>query len=147
MRKLIIAGAALLAATPALAQPSSYDEDHDYEARDERPLDARELGRMADAMDRMVGAILDLPVGGIAAAVDPLGRGGVRADDTMRDLAERDDPYAEQRIRAGIRGTARGVGAMSETLAQMMPMLRRSIDEMSRSFEAAMDDAEYRAPY
>lgn len=145
MRKLIIAGAALFAAAPALAQPPAYDDD--YEVRDERPLDARDVGRMAIAMDRMVGAIMDLPVGGIAAAVDPLGRGGVHPRDTVRDLAERDDPYAEQRIRAGIRGTARGVGAMSESFARMLPVLRRSIDEMSRSVEAAMDEAAYRDPY
>ena len=145
MRKLIIAGAALFAAAPALAQPPVYDDD--YEVRDERPLDARDVGRMAIAMDRMVGAIMDLPVGGIAAAVDPLGRGGVHPRDTVRDLTERDDPYAEQRIRAGIRGTARGVGAMSESFARMLPVLRRSIDEMSRSVEAAMDEAAYRDPY
>ena len=145
MRKLIIAGAALFAAAPALAQPPVYDDD--YEVRDERPLDARDVGRMAIAMDRMVGAIMDLPVGGIAAAVDPLGRGGLHPRDTVRDLAERDDPYAEQRIRAGIRGTARGVGAMSESFARMLPVLRRSIDEMSRSVEAAMDEAAYRDPY
>lgn len=145
MRKLIIAGAALLAAAPASAQPPAYDDD--YEVRDERPLDARDVGRMAIAMDRMVGAIMDLPVGGIAAAVDPLGRGGVHPRDTVRDLAERDDPYAEQRIRAGIRGTARSVGAMSESFARMLPVLRRSIDEMSRSVEAAMDEAAYRDPY
>ncbi len=145
MRKLMIAGAALFAAAPALAQPDAHDDD--YEVRDERPIDARDIGRMANAMDRMVGAILDLPVGGIAAAVDPLGRGGIHPRDTMRDLAERDDPYAEQRIRASIRGTARGVGAMTESFARMLPVLRRSIDEMSRSFEAAMDEVDDRAPY
>lgn len=145
MRKLIIAGAALFAAAPALAQPPVYEDD--YEVRDERPLDARDVGRMANAMERMVGAILDLPVGGIAAAVDPLGRGGVHPGDTMRDLAERDDPYAERRIRADIRGTARGVSALSETLARMTPVLRRSIEEMRRSFEDAIDEAEDREPY
>lgn len=145
MRKLIIAGAALAAAAPALAQPGAYYDD--YDARYERPLDTRDIGRVATAMDRMVGAILDLPVGGIAAAVDPLGRGGVHPRDTVRDLAERDDPYAEQRIRAGIRGTARGVGVMTESFARMLPVLRRSLDEMSRSFEDAMDEADYRDPY
>lgn len=145
MRKLIIAGAALFAPAPALAQPPAYDDD--YDGRYERPLEVRDIGRMAIAMDRMVGAIMDLPVGGIAAAVDPLGRGGVHPRDTVRDLAERDDPYAEQRIRAGIRSTARGVGAMSESFARMLPVLRRSIDEMSRSVEAAMDEAAYRDPY
>ncbi len=145
MRKLIIAGAALFAAAPVLAQPPVYDDD--YDVRDERPLDRRDIGRMAGAMERMVGAILDLPVGGIAAAVDPLSRGGVHPRDTMRDLAERDDPYVEQRIRAGIRGTAHGVGAMSDSLARMLPVLRRSIDEMSRSVEDAIDEAQDREPY
>jgi len=52
-----------------------------------------------------------------------------------------------RRIRAGIRGTARGVGAMSDSLARMAPVLRRSIDEMRRSFEDAIDEAEYGDPY
>jgi hypothetical protein len=142
MRKFVIVGAALLAATPALAQPDVYIED---EARP--ALNARDIGRMAGAMERMVGAIMDLPVGGIAAAIDPLGRGGIYPGDTVGDLASRDDPYAEARIRAGIRGTARGVGAMNEALARMLPVLRRSIDEVSRDVEAAMADVEDGEPY
>ncbi len=140
MRKFLIAAAALVAAAPVTAQPA-YDEDWDDEEV-AAPLDARQIGQMAQAMDRLVGAVMDLPVGGIAAAVDPLGRGGVYPGDTLRDLATRDDPAAEARIRAGIRGAARGVGVMSETFARMLPMLRRSFDEMSRSLEVAIDEVE-----
>lgn len=143
MRKLVIVGAALLAATPALAQPDIYIENEEVPPA----LDRRDIGRMAGAMDRMVGAIMDLPVGGIAAAIDPLGRGGIYPGDTVGDLASRDDPYAEARIRAGIRGTARGVGAMSEAMARMMPVLRQSIDEISRDVRAAMDEVEDGEPY
>lgn len=142
MRKLIIAGAALLAATPVLAQPDYDDALEPAPA----PLAPQDIGRVAGAMERMVGAILDLPVGGIAAVIDPLGRGGIYPGDTVGDLASRDDPYAEARIRAGIRGTARGVGAMSEAFARMVPVLQRSIDEMSRDVEAAMEEVE-REPY
>lgn len=145
MRKFIFTAVALLVAAPALAQPA-YEDDRDP-PRDEIAIDAADVARMGRAMERMVGALMDLPVGGIAAAIDPLGRGGVHPDDTVRDLAERDDPYAEQRIRAGIRGTASGIGAMSEALARMMPVLRRSIDDIRRSVDAAMDEADDREPY
>ena len=136
MRKLIIAGAALFAAAPALAQPGAYHDE--YEARDERPIDARDIGRMANAMDRMVGAILDLPVGGIASAAIRSAAAAFIPGNGPGPWDERDDPYAERAIRAGIPARREGSGAMTESFARMLPVLRRSIDEMSRSFEAAM---------
>jgi hypothetical protein len=139
MRKSLIAAAALVAAAPAIAQPA-YDEDLADEARTEI-LDPREVGEMARMMDRLVGAVMDLPIGGIAQALDPEDRGGVRRDETLRDMAERDDPYAEERIRAGIHGATRGIGVMSEALARMMPVLQRSLEEVSRSIETAVDEA------
>jgi hypothetical protein len=97
---------------------------------------------MGGAIDRLLGAVMDLPIGGIAAALDPYGRSRHDPRTTVRDMATRDDPYAEARIRAGVRGAARGVGAMSQALARVMPELERSIDEVGREIEAAMDEAD-----
>jgi hypothetical protein len=128
-----------------------YDRQ-DYDRQDYGRQDRREAGppvlhpgqarAMAGAMDRLLGAVLDLPIGGIAAAVDPYGRGGYHPGATVRDMATRDDPYAEARMRAGIRGATRGVGAMSEALTRMMPVLQRSIDEVGREIAGAMDEAD-----
>ena len=141
MRKFLITTAALIAVAPVAAQPPAYDEGWD-EPEVAVTVDPADIGHMAQAMDRLLGAVMDLPIGGIAAALDPLGRGGVYPGDTVRDLATRDDPAAEARIRAGIRGAARGVGAMSEAFARMLPMLQRSFEEMSVSLREAIEEVE-----
>lgn len=145
MRKLLVAAAFLAAASPALAQPA-YEDDWDDEAPAVR-FDAREVDRMAGSLDRLVGAIMDLPVGGIAAAVDPLGRGGIYPSDTVRDIATRDDPRAEARIRGNIRATTRGVQAMSRSIERMMPVLRHSFEQISNDLRVAIDQAEAGADY
>lgn len=143
MRKMIVAVAALALPAAAAAQqppapPSGYD-GYAEDARDEAPLlDQREIADMAQSMDRLVGAVMDLPIGGIMAAVDPEGRRGHRPDETVRDMATRDDPDAEARIRGGIQASTAGIGAMSQALAQMMPVFRRSMEEMERSMDRAM---------
>jgi hypothetical protein len=148
-----------------LPEAMSDDEDwdaQDYDRRDYDPrdrdrqgygrndqgrgappvLDPRQVEVMAGAVDRLIGAVMDLPIGGIAAAVDPYGRGGYHPGATVRDMATRDDPYAEARMRAGIRGASRGVGAMSRALERVMPELERSLDQVGREIEAAMDEAD-----
>jgi len=150
MRKFLILGAALLAAVPAFAQPPVYDEEPVYEeGLDEAEpvrVDPRQLQAMGGVMDRLVGAVMDLPIGGIVAAVDPLGRGEHRRGDTVRDMATRDDPYAEERLRSGIRGATRSVGVMSGALARMLPVLERSLREMEHSFEEAIDEVRDERP-
>lgn len=139
MRKLIIFGAALLAASPLAAQPPAYDEWE--EPIDAPAADPRAIAAMAGVMDRLVGAMFDLPIGGIVAAVDPLGRSGYHPGSTLRDMAERDDPYMEERIRSRIQGTTRGISALSQAMVRMMPELRRTAREIERSFSEALEEA------
>jgi hypothetical protein len=101
-------------------------------------LDQREVAEVAQSMDRLVGAVMDLPIGGIMAAVDPEGRNQYRRNETVRDMATRDDPEAEARIRGGIHASTAGIGAMSQALAQMMPVFRRSMEEMERNMDRAL---------
>ncbi|HEY0116646.1 MAG TPA: hypothetical protein VGB54_13100, partial [Allosphingosinicella sp.] len=135
MRKLLIIGAMLVAA-PAIAQPPVHDEPLGVDIAEAAP-DPRDLAEMAGRMDRLVGAIMDLPIGGIVAAVDPEGRGEYRRGDTVRDMATRDDPDAEERLRSGIRGTTRSIGAMTQAFARVMPVLQRALEEMERDMAAA----------
>jgi hypothetical protein len=171
MRKLIFLGAAMIVAAPVFAQSAAYDADARYEApmpqamtHDEEwdeegyggyeqdevgppVLHPGQVEAMGGAMDRLLGAIMNLPIGGIAEAIDPYNRGRIPPGATVRDMASRDDPYAEQRLRAGIRGATRGVGAMSQALARVMPELERSIEQVEREMEAAIGAADIRRPY
>jgi hypothetical protein len=172
MRKLLFLGAAMLVAAPLAAQPAAYDDDAAYDAplpqamADDEEWDEEEdddggygyrqedrgppvmhpgqIEAMGGVMDRLLGAVMNLPIGGIAAAVDPYNRGRIHPNATVRDMASRDDPYAEQRLRSGIRGATRGVGAMSQALARMVPVLERSIEQVEREMEAAIDQADIR---
>jgi hypothetical protein len=143
----------------AMADEEDWDEEDGYEQgryerrdrygreRDAPPIvHPGQIEAMGGAMDRLLGAVLDLPIGGIANAVDPYNRGRIPPGATVGDMARRDDPYAEQRMRAGIRGATRGVGAMSQALARVMPELERSIAQVEREMEAAMDQADVRRP-
>jgi hypothetical protein len=121
-----------------------YDDAADYAPLDEElaaVADPREVARMGVAMDRLLGAVMDLPIGGIVEAVDPYGRSGYRRGDTVRDMASRDDHYFEERLRAGIRGSTRSVAVMSRALARMMPVMQESIREVERSVEEALDES------
>lgn len=163
MREILIFGASLALAAPAMAQPPQYqppqyqpsgdplpgyqgeapDDRLEGDDRDDLPQagalpDPREMARHGQAMERMVGAVMDLPIGGIVAAVDPYGRGAYRPGDTVRDMATRDDPYAEDRIRHSLRATTAGMGALMEALARLTPVLRDTADQLERSVGEAM---------
>jgi hypothetical protein len=129
-------------AAPHYDEDELYDEDLGDEMA-QAVADPRMIGEMGVAMDRLVGAVMDLPIGGIVAAVDPYGRSGYRRGDTVRDMASRDDPYVEERLRAGIHGSTRSIGVMSQALARMMPVMQRSIAEIERSVEEAVDETRY----
>ena len=145
MRKLLIAGALLCTAAPALAQPpGDYDDEDRYEAPvpEDALTDPRAVDAAAQSMDRLVGAIMNLPVGGIMQALDPYNMRAYPPNATIGELASRDDPYAMARIHAGIQGATRSMHAVQGAVAHAMPALRRSIEEIRRSMEAAIAEAD-----
>ena len=95
---------------------------------------------MGVAMDRMIGALMTIDVGPIMDAVDPQGRNPDygRPGRTLGEMGRRDDPYFDERVRAGVHGAADGLEQMVGAVATVTPQLQRSIEEMSRSIEGAM---------
>lgn len=158
MRNLILAAGAAALMSPALAQnpdpvpppvhygAPSYGEEAG--ARVARALPhPGEIAEMGYAMDRVLGAVMDLDVGPIADAVDPYRRYAPHnAPRTLRDMAGRDDPYFEDRMRRDVYGVTAGMGAMVETLAALAPVLGRSIEDLQRNVDAAIHDHRGRAP-
>ena len=132
-----LAAAALLAA-PAAAQqePRPFDE-RDVRAALPSPGEIRAMG---GAMDRMIGALMSIDVGPIIDAADPQRRNPNygRPGRTLGDMGRRDDPYFDQRVRAGVHGAAEGLERMVGAFATVAPQLERSIEEMSRSIEGAI---------
>jgi hypothetical protein len=139
MRKLILAASALALAVPAAAQSPIFHDDLDSAIVAAIPP-AEQVEDIAFAMDRVLGAVLDVDVGPIADALDPYGRhrayrGGPR---TVRDMAGRDDPYFEDRMRHSLYGVTAGMGGMMEALAAVAPVMRRSLAELERNVGDAM---------
>ena len=141
MRKLLIAAAAVAFAAPsaAAAPDPVFDEEMDREIARAIPP-AAEVERMAPVMDRVVGAVLDVDVGPIVDAVDPYGRHRRydRRGRTIGDLASRDDPYFEERVRSSIYGVTANMGRVMETVAVVAPALRRSLHQIERDIEDAI---------
>lgn len=141
MRKLLIAAAAVALAGPAAARDDPvFDERMDEEIARAIPPGA-EVEAMAPVLDGVVGAILNVDVGPIVDSVDPNRRHRRydRRDRTLGDMARRDDPYFEERLRSSIYGATADMGRMMDTLAVVAPAMRRSLHRMERDIAEAMN--------
>lgn len=128
MRLILLALLPLGLAVPAAAQAPVSPGD--------------KVAAMAPAIDRATGAMLDLDVGPILDAADPYRRDRyLRRHRTLRDIARRDDPYFEHRLRGQIYGTTAAMARMVDAIAAAEPAMRRSLREMEREMGAAIDQA------
>ncbi|HZG08684.1 MAG TPA: hypothetical protein VEZ70_06885 [Allosphingosinicella sp.] len=134
MRKLILAASVLALSAPVIAQPYSDPRDEQIVRALPHPSQVEAVG---DTVGRVAEAIMDVPVGPIADAIDPFRRGRHR-DETLGDLAHRDDPYARERMRDQVGAATAGLGAIIGELAVMTPVLRRSLEDATRRMEDAM---------
>jgi len=133
---IIAAAGAVLAATPALAQPPR-----------ELPSGA-EIEAMAPALGRAMEGMLDVDVGPIVDAVDPYARRqdyGARGR-TVRELGRRGDPYFDRRLRDSLYGTTAGMARMADAFAAAAPALRGALYDFEASILAATDDMRRRMP-
>lgn len=127
----MILAAAFAAATSTLAIPSAAQAPA-------RPGD--KVAAMAPALDRATGAMLDVDVGPIIDALDPYGRRHV-GHRTLRDIARRDDPGFEPRLRGQIYGTTAALARTMDAFAAAEPQLRRSLDQIEIAIDTAVRDA------
>jgi hypothetical protein len=144
LRKLLLTAAALAIAAPAMAQPAPYSDPRDEELARSLPTPA-EAEAVGDALGRAAEAIMEVDVAPVVDAIDPTGRsarGG--RDRTIGDMARRDDPHAEERIRHSVDAMSAGMGEMVAQMAVMAPVLRRSLEELERSMEHVTRDFERR---
>jgi hypothetical protein len=142
MRKLLIFTSVLAIAAPAAAQ-------HRYEPADDEIVRSLphpgEIHAMGETLSRVTDALMDVEVGPVVDAVDPARRLHRRHhDETLGDIASRDDPYARERMHDSIAAATIGIGAMVDQLAVMTPVLRRSIEDSRRRVEDAIRDGRER---
>ncbi|HEX8442301.1 MAG TPA: hypothetical protein VF631_01500 [Allosphingosinicella sp.] len=137
MRQLVLA-AAIACALPAAASAQSsatFPEEMDEEIVRSlpHPYDVEEAG---DRLGSAVGAILNVPIGGVIQAIDPAAR--AHRNDTVADVAGRDDPFFEERVEDDVRGLTLKTADLMRQLTVVAPVLRRSLADLERNLEGAI---------
>lgn len=146
MRRLLIGVAALALAGPAGAQVFTPDLDKDLVRAVPPAEEVEEVGRTVDSV---AGAVLDVPIGPVVEAIERIdpyrraGRHGPR-ERTLGDLASRDDPYFEERLRDSIHRVTADMAVTMDAVALAAPEMRRALAEIERSVERARTEARTR---
>jgi len=144
MRTTLVLLPLLMCAVPALAQPAPAQEP----AAQLPPelTDPATADRLADTMQGLSQALLDLKVGEVQAALE--GRRATPAEKnmTVRDLGRRDDPNFDRNVQRQV-AQARPImrhsmKALSDALPAMMHGLQQASDAIERA-AANMPDPTY----
>jgi hypothetical protein len=93
--------------------------------------------RLADTMQSLSRALLDLPVGEVQAAVE--GRAPTAAEKklTVRDLGRRDDPNFDKNFRRQIAQARPALEKGMKALSTALPAIEKAIDGASRALDRA----------
>lgn len=127
----------LASAAPAFAAP---DREDPLEREIRRAVPAPErIEAMTPVLDHALFALLSIDIGPILDAADPAHR---RADHgrpgrTLREMATRDDPAFEQRLRSGLHRSTEEAARVSGAVAAAAPAIAHSI----RAIEQALVEA------
>src|SRR5574338_34139 len=138
MRKLLILLPMLLAATPALAQQPDPSGSASDGIRVPRELtDPAMADRLANVMQALSSAFLNLPVGEVQAAVE--GRQATPAEKrmTVGDLARRDDPDFDRRFQQRIANARPMMRQSMKALSEALPAMIQGLDQAGRTLERA----------
>ena len=140
MRPSLVLLALSLCAAPALAQTPAPPARADSPPIQLPPqlADPATADRLADAMQSMSQALLDLKVGRLQAALE--GREATPADRTLtiRDLARRDDPAFEKRLRQQIAQARPKIEQSIRVMNEALPEVTEDLQRAQRSIERAI---------
>ena len=140
MRKILVLLPLLGFAAPAMAQPAP---------RPQLPpelTDPATADRLADAVQGLSQALLDLRVGEVRAALEGRPASPGERNMTVRDMARRDDPNFDRHVQrdiANVRPMMRqSMNALNQALPQMMQGLNQAQQALARAV-ANMPDPTY----
>ena len=140
MRPSLILPLLSLCAAPALAQTSAPRAPAEPPVIQLPPelADPASADRLADAMQSMSQALLDLKVGRLQAALE--GREATPADRnlTVRDLARRNDPAFERRLQQRIAEARPKMERSLKALNEALPEVTEDLQRAQRSIERAI---------
>ena len=136
MRALIMIAAVTLAASPAAAQEAPSPASPDIQIPKEL-TDPAMADKLANIMQALSTAFLDLPVGQVEAAVE--GREPTAQDRkrTIREAGRADDPHFEQRLQQQIATAKPMMRASMKALAAALPAMIQGMGAAAKEMEKA----------
>lgn len=131
MRKAVFTLVALSVTTPVFAQSQATRDVEAVADTLNNPINrAIAAGAVAAAVD----AVLDTRIDQFARALEPLtGKSARSGPVTVREMAERDDPYFEQRLQRGTKDAIGSMGAVASALATAMPELEATVRRLENA--------------
>lgn len=126
-----------LIAAPLAAQPAPQPEQFQIPRELTDPAMADKIANMVQALSK---AFLDLPVGEVQAVVE--GRQPT-ADEkrlTVRDMGRRDDPNFDRNFQQQIAQSKPMIQQSMRALAQALPAMSKSLSEAARQMERATNN-------
>ena len=133
MRSLIAFAAFAMIASPAAAAPG--DEEYKIPPQLTDPAMAETLGKMLASMTK---AMMDMPVGGMQAAIEGREPTADEKRRTVRDMAGR-DPDFERRIETQVAQAVPRMQAGVKAMATSMPAMMKALEKAAEDMEASID--------
>ena len=125
--------------------PAADDADTDFADMADKIADPDVQDGVAAAIESATGAMMNLPVGRFAEAIERARPGTVsrrmRGDATVADIAGRDARYLPEELGTRSREAMGMMGGFARAMATMMPEFERMGREMEESFRAAKAEA------
>lgn len=134
--RIAVTAALIAAAFPAAAHArhSARLTPEQAAAALQNPL-VQEAG--ARALSQLIGIVLDTRVGPVGGLIEP--HAGHRSDETLRDLARRDDPRFEEHLCRGTKRALGTAGVVASAAAGQAKELRRTADRLDAALAPLLD--------
>ena len=136
MRSALFTVIALVVATPTVAAAQSTSEtQQDVQGMADTLNDPSTQAAAAGILGAAMAAVLDIRVDKMAKALEPL-NGGKKLKmkgNTLREMAEREDPKFERKMEEGTKSAVRSAGSLAQALAVMIPELQKAAKKMGNA--------------
>ncbi len=129
---LVVATSTVAAAQSTSPVETSSEAQQDVQGMADTLNDPSTQAAVAGALGAAMAAVLDIRVDKMAKALEPL-NGGKKIKmkgNTLREMAERQDPKFERKMEEGTKTAVRSAGSLAQALAVMIPELQKAAKKM-----------------
>ena len=135
MRAIPLILASTLVATPAMAQQPAKSPERIQIPRE--ITDPQLAGRLADMMQVLAKAMLNLPVGEIQAAAQGRPATAEEKRQTVRDIGRKDDPNFDRNLERQVAASKPMIEASMKALISALPAMMKGMSAAREELERA----------